>query len=650
MITIADISIKFGERTILANLNWSINEGSRIGLVGDNGAGKTTLLKALTGIQQLDKGTISIPKILKTGYLPQDLVELQDSTLIDFIREETGIAKLEKEITELETAVEHSARGSGEYKSLLNQLENKRKIYENRDGYSFDAMAKKVLKGLGFSEDDSNRKCSDFSGGWKMRILLASVLLSEPDILLLDEPTNHLDTESMEWLEGWLSSFPGTIIAISHDRRFLDKICRQIAEVYRGTITLFKGNLSQYQTVKEKNRELQERALKKQHKEIEKTEAFISRFRYKASKASQVQSRIRKLEKMEVVNTIEKGISVHLRFPPCERSGYEVVKLDNVSQAYDGKQVFSGINFSVTRGQKIALVGVNGAGKSTLSRLLGNEEPPFLGKVIHGHKVKIGFFSQESSKNLNYENSIWQEIAPIGSLNEQEKKGLLGSFLFSGDDIHKPISVLSGGEKSRLALLKILLEDFNFLILDEPTNHLDMKTRELFQQALLSYDGTLIIVSHDRYFLDELVERVIEIRNGKLFDYPGNYSYFIEKRTASLTGPMGNGYIGNVESEKQKNNSDPRQKKREEAEKRNHLFQIRKKIMIRLKPVEERISSLENERSGLDERLCCSEHLQNSGKVQEILKRRSEIENELESLILEWENLMMELEAVSETV
>ncbi len=650
MITIADISIKFGERTILANLNWSINEGSRIGLVGDNGAGKTTLLKALTGIQQLDKGTISIPKILKTGYLPQDLVELQDSTLIDFIREETGIAKLEKEITELETAVEHSARGSGEYKSLLNQLENKRKIYENRDGYSFDAMAKKVLKGLGFSEDDSNRKCSDFSGGWKMRILLASVLLSEPDILLLDEPTNHLDTESMEWLEGWLSSFPGTIIAISHDRRFLDKICRQIAEIYRGTITLFKGNLSQYQTVKEKNRELQERALKKQHKEIEKTEAFISRFRYKASKASQVQSRLRKLEKMEVVNTIEKGISVHLRFPPCERSGYEVVKLDNVSQAYDGKQVFSGVTFSVTRGQKIALVGVNGAGKSTLSRLLGKEEPPFLGKVIHGHKVKIGFFSQESSKNLNYGNSIWQEIVPIGSLNEQEKKGLLGSFLFSGDDIHKPISVLSGGEKSRLALLKILLEDFNFLILDEPTNHLDMKTRELFQQALLSYDGTLIIVSHDRYFLDELVERVIEIRNGRLFDYPGNYSYFIEKRTASLTGPLENGYIGNVGSEKQKSNSDPRQKKREEAEKRNHLFQIRKKVLIRLKPVEERISSLENERSGLDERLCCSEHLQNSEKVQEILKRRSEIENELESLILEWENLMMELEAVSETV
>lgn len=647
MITIQNASLRFGERSILRDLNWSISEGSRIGLIGENGAGKTTLLKTLVGTQQIDKGTISIPRIMKTGYLPQDLVELKDSTLLDFIREETGIAELEEEIAALETAVEHSARGSGEYTRLLDRLENVRKKFELKEGYSFDAMAKKVLKGLGFRESDTTRKCQDFSGGWKMRILLASVLLARPDILLLDEPTNHLDTESMEWLEGWLSSFPGTIVAISHDRRFIDKICRQVAELSDGTITLFKGNLSQFLEDQERNRELRERALKKQQKEIEKTEAFISRFRYKASKATQVQSRVKKLEKMEKVDTRKQKMSIHLRFPPCERSGYDVVKLEKASQSYDGNLVFSGIDLTVHRGQKVALVGVNGAGKSTLSRLLGKEEQPFDGKVTHGYKVKIGFFSQESSKNLNYDNSIWQEIAPIGLLNEQEKKNLLGSFLFSGDDIHKPVNVLSGGEKSRLALLKILLEDFNFLILDEPTNHLDMNTRELFQKALLAYNGTLVIVSHDRYFLDKLVERVVEIRNGQIIDYPGNYSYFIDKRAASLDSTIGQ---ENGLKSKQGNGSDSRNKKREEAEKRNRLFKARKKVLIRLKPVEERISCLESERSTMDEKLCSSEYLQDSEKIQVILKRRSEIETELENLMPEWENLMMELEEAAENI
>lgn len=647
MISINEASVIFGDKIIFNNLTWSINEGSRIGLVGDNGTGKTTLVKALAGERILDGGTVSIPGYLRIGYLPQDLIELGDKTVMEFIMEKTGMAQLEKELAALETAVANSARGSGKYKKTLARLEEKRKNFEAAEGYSFDAMARKVLKGLGFMDDDPERMCGEFSGGWKMRILLASVLLSKPDLLLLDEPTNHLDTESMEWLESWLSSYSGTIVAVSHDKIFLDKVCRQIAELSNGDIVIYKGNYSEYMDQKVKNREILEKARKKQQKEMEKTEAFISRFRYKASKASQVQSRIRKLEKIRTIEAAEQNRSIHLRFPPCRRSGYEVAKLEGAAQSYGDKSVFSNVDLTIHRGEKIALVGVNGAGKSTLSRLIGRIEPPSKGTVTNGHMVKTGFFSQESARNLDYHNSIWQEISGIGPLSEQEKKNLLGAFLFSGDDIQKRIAVLSGGEKSRLALLKLLLEDFNFLILDEPTNHLDMKTRELFQQALIAYDGTLVIVSHDRYFLDKLVNRVIEVHEGHITDYPGNYSYFIEKRSAKTTednkpesSPKGNEYVP----------SDQRVKKRVEAERRNRLSRAKKHVLSKLEPVEERIATLETEKNDLDRKLCDGDLLRDSRKVQEIMKRRSEIAQDLGKLMPQWENLMKELEDATQNI
>jgi len=642
MISINKASIIFGDKILFKDLTWSINEGSRIGLVGNNGTGKTTLIRVMAGEQILDRGSVSIPGNLRIGYLPQDLVELGDRSVMNFIMDRTGMAKLETELSILETEVARSAVESGGYKKKLMQLEEKRKTFEAAEGYSFEAMAKKVLKGLGFRDQDSQRTCGEFSGGWKMRILLASVLLSRSDVLFLDEPTNHLDTESMEWLENWLSSYRGTIVAVSHDKIFLDKVCRQIAELSHGGITLYKGNYSEYLEQKEKNRELTERAQKKQQKEIEKTEAFISRFRYKASKASQVQSRIKKLEKIQTIDMIEDDRSIHLRFPPCRRSGYEVVKLEGIGRTYGENKVFSDIDLTIHRGEKVALVGINGAGKSTLSRLIGKVEPPSEGTVIHGHMVKIGFFSQESARNLNYSNSIWQEVAGIGSLNEQEKKNLLGAFLFAGDDIQKRIEILSGGEKSRLALLKLLLEDFNFLILDEPTNHLDMKTRKLFQQALITYDGTLVIVSHDRYFLDKLVDRVIEIHEGHITDYPGNYSYFINKRTAGMAETAKNG--NSPSANKEGPFSDQRQKKRREAEERNRIFQARKHILAKLEPVEERISALEAERDGLDRNLCDENMLRNSQKIQALMKRRSEIDQDLDGLMPKWEKLMTELE------
>ena len=364
-----------------------------------------------------------------------------------------------------------------------------------------------------------------------MRIMLAVILLSQPDIMLLDEPTNHLDTESMEWLESWLKDYPGTILTIAHDRVFLDKIVTVIAELANRTITIYKGNYSYYLREKDRRREALKKEMELQRAEIKKIREFVERFRYKATKASQVQSRIKMLEKFDVLHEEGQGKSVKIRFPESPRSGKEVLAIRGLAKSYGDLNVFHDVNFTLYRGEKAAVVGVNGAGKSTLSRILSGEEAPTAGEVGYGLNVKMAFFSQESAQNLDYRRTIWEEVNAAGTRSsDQERRNLLGAFLFSGDDVYKEIAVLSGGEKSRLALLKILLTDTNLLILDEPTNHLDLKTREIFQNALLGYQGTILIVSHDRYFLDCLVDRVFEIQDGVCHEYRGNYSYFIEKR------------------------------------------------------------------------------------------------------------------------
>ncbi len=615
-----------------------------MGVVGDNGAGKTTLFRMIYGEVNPDRGEVSIPPKWRLGYLPQDLVEIGEAPLMHFLKERAGIASLEKDLSYILNRLAEKGIHPKERSNLVARHEKLAHSYETADGYGFEAMAEKILKGLGFRKGDSRRPCSEFSGGWKMRASLASLLLGKLDVLLLDEPTNHLDTESMEWLEGFLNSFPGTLMAISHDRRFLDKLTNSTAEIAGGKARVYSGNFSVYISKKTHELEISEKAARRQEKETARILAFVERFRYKASKASQVQSRLRSMEKRSTVETTDNSRRVSMKFPPCPRSGLDVISAVDLGHSYGDNEVFSKVNLSVRRGERVALVGVNGAGKSTLTRLLGGQESPSRGKISLGHNTRASFFSQESAKNLHYGHSIWEEIKNTSSpCTEPQRRNLLGCFLFSGDDIEKPVSVLSGGEKSRLALLKILLRETNLLILDEPTNHLDMATRDLFQEALLGYGGSMVIVSHDRDFLDALVDRVIEIRDGKIFDYPGNYSYFIDKRSELLAreGSVSGG-------DNDAGNGSPvislREERRIEAEKRNLLYRSRKKFLDELHPLEARIGRTEDRIGEIDRRLSDPSTLSDSASVKDLLLERAELEKKLLPLMKRWEELMEALD------
>jgi ATP-binding cassette subfamily F protein 3 len=637
MINISNVSIFFPEKTLFENLNWQIPRGSRIGLVGNNGTGKTTLFRVVAGTFHPDKGEITTPKNRKIGYLPQDIVELgSNKNLLLFLKEKSGMVELENALIKHEKYLSSIPDDSLKYQAAFKKYEHATHLFEMKGGYTFSVQSKKMLKGLGFKEKDFSRSCSEFSGGWKMRIFLTSLLLSSPDILLLDEPTNHLDTESLEWLENWLIKFPGTIITVSHDRYFLDKLVTQIAELDHHKLTIYKGNYSWYLKDQVKRRELLLKQLKTQESKIAKTERFIERFRYKNTKSVQVQSRIKMLQKMPTVKIEKAAKNIHIRFPECPRSGDSVVTAKDLGKAYFDNQVFSHANFTLHRGEKVALVGVNGAGKSTLSRLINQKETPSSGSVTLGHKVNMAFFSQESAQNLNYKHSIWQEISAVSSpMLTEERRTLLGAFLFSGDSIHKPINVLSGGEKSRVTLAKMLMEKSNFLILDEPTNHLDIATKDLFQKALLKYKGTILIVSHDRYFLDNLIYRVMEIRDGQMIDYPGNYSYFVEKRTQLLEESANSleSLIDQKKPAKQNSKITDKEKKRKEAEQRNRNYKQNKEIFKTLKAVKEKINALEKNKAHTENQLCDPVVLKDSTKVKNLMLDLKKCNHELIALI-----------------
>ena len=650
LINLKGVRLAFKERVVFDGVDWFITDKSRIGLVGDNGAGKTTLLRILSGQMTVDDGVVSLPKDRTVGYLPQDLVELEDIPIVEYLKKRAGLTQMEARLAEAEHQVSLCKEDSAGLRSALAEHEQAQREFEHRGGFSFDAEARKVLRGLGFAPQDGDRSCEEFSGGWRMRIALAAVLLARPDILLMDEPTNHLDTESMEWLEGWLRDFRGVLITVSHDRRFLDKMVSQIADLSQGKLTLYSFSYEKYLQEKEARRERLIKEHEEQKEKIEQIQRFVERFRAKATKATQVQSRIKQLEKMEVVEVSSLSKTVHFRFPDAPRSGFEVIKGEQLCQQYGDHVVFSGLDFEIHRGEKIALVGVNGAGKSTLLRLLSQSEEPTSGTVTLGHKVRKGYFSQESAQNLNYRRTIWEEACHTGSkMTEAEKRGLLGAFLFSGEDIHKSIAVLSGGEKSRVSLFKLLLSDSNFLILDEPTNHLDMNTKELFQRALLQYAGTLLIVSHDRYFLDNLVDKVVEIRDGRLFTYPGNYSAFIEKRARQMEEENAAAECPAVKPKEVE--PEPLQKskeqKRQEAHERNRIYRLRKEIQDQIDPIETEIAQIEARQSEIDALLCDPKVLADSPLVQELFIERKTSETALADIYAKWELLAAQMEEIN---
>ncbi len=644
MISIKDLNFHIGERNLFDNISLSFPDKHRIALVGRNGEGKTTLLRLITSELTPSSGSISFSTDVKIAYLPQDLVHLSDSTVSEFIRKECQISTTE-ELMRLIEAELKLASSDEDHKTKLKQYANLQNLFETMDGYTFDSRMKEVVLGLGFSSEDLNRSCNEFSGGWKMRIYLAQILLNSPDVLLLDEPTNHLDTESLEWLESYLIQFKGLLLIISHDRYFLDRLVDTTIELDQGKITVFPGTYSHYLNEKSIRKNLASKENERIERQIKQTQIFIERFRYKSTKSTQVQSRIKALEKLKAQCPIQEKErrSVNIKLSSTGRSYQEVFSMDRVFHAYGEKVVFNDLNITIQRGDRIALVGKNGAGKSTFSRLISGKELPSQGIVKIAENTSIGFFAQESMQNLNYHNNVLQEVLDIqGPLKEAQIRDLLGAFLFSGDDIYKSVQVLSGGEKSRLALCKILAQPFKVLVLDEPTNHLDENTKEAFHEALSSFDGTLIIVSHDRFFLDRLVNRVIEIKDTKVYDYKGNYSSFIEQRKLKLDEFIHQPVVekNKIPSSTDIKTMEDKSRKRAEALYRQNLYQIKQEC----KKIEDQIHSCEKQKKSYENDLCDPLIYQEPDKIKLLKNNIKSLEQDLESLYHQWHQMMEKVE------
>ena len=534
MISLDNLTVSYGGWTLFDNISFLINPKDRIGLVGKNGAGKTTLLRIITGEQQPTSGTVTFNGDCTIGYLPQTMRVADTTTLV----EET--AKAFEEVLRLEAEIERLTREiaertdyeSPEYEQLLHRLNDAQDHYHILGGETRDADIEKTLLGLGFKREDFGRATSEFSGGWRMRIELAKLLLRRPSIFLLDEPTNHLDIESIQWLEEYLKNYNGAVLLISHDRAFLDNVTTRTVELSLGKITDYKVPYSKYVVLRAERRQQQLAAYENQQRMIEKTEEFIEKFRYKPTKSNQVQSRIKQLERLERLEVEEEDLStLNIKFPPAPRSGQIVAEIREAGMSFGAKHVFSGANFTIEKGDRIAFVGRNGEGKTTLARMLVGQLTPTEGSIRLGANVNIGYYAQNQDDLMDGEFTVYDTLdrVAVGDIRTR-LRDILGAFLFRGEDIDKKVKVLSGGERARLAMARMMLEPRNLLVLDEPTNHMDMRSKDILKNAILKYDGTVVVVSHDREFLDGMVEKVYEFRDGGVKEYLGGIYYFLEKR------------------------------------------------------------------------------------------------------------------------
>lgn len=642
MISIENLSVEFGGFTLLNDISFVLNTNDRTALVGKNGAGKSTLLKILAGIQRPSQGRVSYPKEISIGYLPQQM-KLNDTLTV---KEEAALAfnhlqEMQNELENLHIQLSRRTDYESEaYQHIIQRAADLQELLMISGINNFEAEIEKTLTGLGFSREDFDRPTKEFSGGWRMRIELAKILLQSPDVLLLDEPTNHLDIESIQWFENFLSTRAKAVMLVSHDRAFLDAVTNRTIEIVRGKIYDYKASYSEYVELHQKRREQQLRAYENQQKQIQKTEEFIERFRYKPTKSNQVQSRIKQLEKIEVIEVDEVDNShLNLKFPPAPRSGSYPVSLENVTKSYGDHVVFSNVNMTIHRGDKVAFVGKNGEGKSTLVKCIMNEID-FQGKLELGHNVKIGYFAQNQAQLLDENLTVFETVDQVATGDVRTKiRDILGAFMFGGEASEKKVKTLSGGERSRLAMIRLLLEPVNLLILDEPTNHLDMASKDVLKKAIGEFDGTAIIVSHDRYFLNELVTKIYEFDRGKVIEHLGGiYDFMAKKKLENQQQPetsIQNSYVRIEE----KTNNQKRKNKLSYHKQKERNRQIRK-LEKEIQETEEEITKMEEDLSSIESELTTPEGASNVSLLQSYI----DLKNKITISMNIWEKLTLEME------
>ena len=651
MISIQNLAVEFNCNPLFDGVSYVINKKDRIALVGKNGAGKSTMLKIIAGLQSPTRGTVSMPKELVVGYLPQQMVLADTKTLKEEVSEAFDyLHKLNAEIDEVNAQLaERTDYESEAYQKLIDHLTHLNELVAMHGSENCEAESEKTLMGLGFVRADFDRPTSEFSGGWRMRVELAKLLLRKPDVLLLDEPTNHLDIESIQWLENFLKTKANAVVLVSHDRAFIDNVTTRTIEISCGKIYDYNVNYSKFVELRKERVEQQMRAYLNQQKQIQDTEDFIERFRYKATKSVQVQSRIKQLEKMERIEVDEVDNShINLKFPPAPRSGDYPVIAEDVAKSYGDHLVFSGVTFTIKRGEKVAFVGKNGEGKSTLVKCIMNEIP-FEGMLKIGHNVKIGYFAQNQAQLLDGEITVFDTIDRVAVGDIRTKiRDILGAFMFGGEASDKKVKVLSGGEKTRLAMIKMLLEPVNLLILDEPTNHLDMRTKDVLKEAIKDFNGTVIVVSHDREFLDGLVEKVYEFGGGRVREHLGGIYDFLEAKKIETLRELEMTPAQSREKQPQLSKSpttaakpeteQPKQGKINYAEQKARERVIRK-AQKSVDESERAIADIEAEIAAIEQKLASGEQVE-----PEIYEQHSQLQKKLENAMSVWELACMELE------
>ena len=649
MLSIDNISKQYGPKILFEDLSLFIGERDRIAVVGPNGAGKSTLMKIIVAEVEADSGILHRSRFTTVGYLPQELIGHRGRTLLEeTLRAFEDVRRLHQQFDGISAEI-RSRSAAGEtgpgIEGLLAELGRVQHRIEDAEGWRIEARAKEILFGLGFRQRDLGRPSGEFSSGWQMRIELAKLLLREPSLLLLDEPTNHLDIESLEWLESYLKDYAGALLLVSHDRRFLDNLAGRTVEISRGRATEYACNYSAYLREKEARRSLLEAAFGNQRKMIRETERFVERFRAKNTKARQVQSRLKRLEKIDLIELDTDEREIAFRFPPPPRSGKVVLQLEDVDKRYGDTTVFQGASLTVERGDRIAVLGVNGAGKSTLARVLAGIEPIQSGRRTEGHRVAASYFAQNQADALDPERTVLESVEEVASFGAGGNlRTLLGHFLFSGDDVFKRVSVLSGGEKSRLALARMLLAPANFLILDEPTNHLDRRSKEVLKEALRAFDGTFVIVSHDRDFLAGLVTKVLVAREGGIVLYPGSVDDYLRiwhEREAQGAEPRGDADPDGKSPLRQE-----RDRKRGEAERRQERYRRIRPLRESLEAVLAEIDARERRKAELETLLSDPATYGDGNRAKGLGVEYRELAPALDSLYLRWSDLQGRIDAI----